>query len=118
MKIRLDKNDRLFSHEIKLLAGGKCEYCGKEGNQCSHFHSRRKFSTRYDTDNACWACFSCHKYFEEHPNIHSEFFEKRLGSKKYEELNIRAMAIVKRTRLNEEAINQNLKMRIRILSEL
>ena len=107
MKIRLDKNDILFSKIIRERANGVCEYCGKfDRLQCSHFHGRRKYSTRFDLDNACAVCFTCHIFLGEHPNIHAEFFEKRLGSERYEQLNIRAQKIVK---YDKEAVNKYLK---------
>jgi len=120
MKIRLDENDRLFSHLVKLLARNKCEYCGATDKrlECSHFHSRRKFSTRYDTDNASCLCTGCHMYLGGNPYQHTEWFKKRLGSRKFEELNWRVNIILKRSSQNEEAIKANLKGKIRILSGL
>lgn len=98
MKIARSKEDSMFSEAVRQRAGGSCEFCGKAGLvQCSHFHSRRKFSTRFDFDNACGVCFACHNLFHEHPDIHTDFFRKRLGSRRFEELNVRAQMIVKRT---------------------
>ena len=103
MKIRLDKNDKLFSEFIRKRAvkfAGGCEYCGKtmdwKSLQTSHFHGRRKRSVRYDPQNACGVCFSCHIYLGENPYAHTEFFKDRLGSDRFEWLNIRAEKIVKR----------------------
>lgn len=112
MKVRIDPLDKLFSHLIKLRDNNICQYCGKGGNQTSHFHSRRKKSVRWDLDNAVWACFSCHMYLGEHPNKHYEFFKKRLGSDRFEELNIRAEQIVKP---DKEAIKAMLKEKIKLL---
>ena len=118
MKIRLDKWDRLFAEVIKLRDEDTCQWCGIKDNKkrdTSHFHSRRKFSTRYDPDNACRLHKSCHDFFHAHPNIHVEFWQKRLGSKRYEELNVRANLILKRTKANEEAIRADLQKQIKIL---
>lgn len=114
MKIQITKNDRLFSHLVRLNAGGFCEYCGGTGTQTSHFHSRRKRSTRWDLDNAIWSCFSCHRFLDEHPNKHTEFFRKRLGSERFEQLNIRAETIAK---VCPEKVEAELKDKIRILEE-
>ncbi len=115
MKIRIDKLDVLFSKFIRLRAGGKCEYCGKPTKrlQCSHFHGRRKRSTRYDPANACGLCFSCHQYLGEHPNIHTEFFKKRLGTERFEELNIRAGIIP--AKLDKEKVEAGLLDKIQLL---
>lgn len=117
MKIRLDKLDILFSKFIRMRADWSCEYCGKpvenyKGLQCSHFHGRRKRSTRYDPDNACGLCFSCHIYLGENPYAHTEFFKKRLGSERFELLNIRANKIVK---VDRDAIELSLKEKIKEL---
>ena len=116
MKIKVDKLDILFSQFIRLRADGKCEYCGKYVGlarlQCSHFVGRRKRATRYDSDNACALDFSCHTYLQEHPYQHTEWFKKRLGSEKFEQLNIRAEQIVK---IDKEATKADFLEKIRRL---
>lgn len=116
MKIRIDKTDMIFSKFIRLRAGGICEYCGKlKILQCSHFHGRRKRSTRYDPDNACALCFSCHQHLGENPYEHTEFFKKRLGSERFELLNIRANMIVK---VDKERAKAELKEKIKLIEHL
>ena len=118
MKIRRDALDLLFSKYIRLRASNHCEYCGAYKDfrqlQVSHFIGRRKRNVRYDPENACALDFSCHAYLQEHPYQHTEFFKKRLGSERFEELNIRAEMIVK---LDEEWIKTDLKEKIRLLEE-
>jgi len=46
-----------------------------------------------------------------------EFFKKRLGSEKFEELNIRAEILVKRTKQDKEELTEQLKGKIRRLEE-
>lgn len=112
MKIKIDPLDKLFSEFIRrraVLSGG-CEYCGKGARwqdlQCSHFIGRRKRATRYDPDNACGACFGCHLYLGEHPYEHTEFFKKRLGSDKLEQLVIKGNTP---TKIDKNAVKENLK---------
>ena len=114
MKIRVDPLDKLFSQVIRLRDEGICQYCGRQGNQTSHFHSRRKRSTRWDLDNAIWACFSCHLHLGEHPNKHYEFFRKRLGSDRFESLNIRAEQIFK---VDKEKIKADLEEKLKGVQE-
>ncbi len=115
MKIKIDPLDKLFSQFIRLRAG-RCEYCGNASQlQCSHFHGRRKRSVRYDPDNAAGLCFSCHSHLGENPYQHTEWFRKRLGSKKFEELNIRAEMIVK---IDKDKIKADLKDKIRLMEEV
>jgi hypothetical protein len=96
VKIHVSKLDKLFSQYIRLRANGKCQYCGERKSlECSHFHSRRKRSTRWDERNAIAVCFTCHRYLDENPNKHVAFFEKLLGSEEFEKLNIRAETVAK-----------------------
>lgn len=91
MKIKLNPLDILFSKYVRLKAGGVCEYCGRTTTlQCSHYHGRRKRILRWDEENVSAVCFSCHMYLGENPYQHTEFFKKRLGTDRFEKLNIRA----------------------------
>ncbi len=92
--MKIDPADKAFGDYIKR--DGKCEYCGRSGRmETSHFHGRRKASTRYDEENTACLCSTCHRHFHEHPNIYVDWMKKRLGSERYELLNIRAEQIVK-----------------------
>ena len=91
MKIRNDNCDRMFSLLVRAQAGGRCERCGRAGRlECSHFHGRRKRSTRWDFGNCAALCYSCHRRFTENPAEHVEWFRKRLGQKRFDALTLRA----------------------------
>lgn len=129
MKIKLNPIDVLFSRLVRLMADNHCEYCGKQfydrtrenGDvypawkylQTSHFHGRRKASTRYDFDNVVAVCYSCHNHFHEHPNKYDAFMRKRLGSERYDLLNIRAETILKRAPSDKKALTESLKAKIK-----
>lgn len=120
MKIKIDKLDILFSEFIRkraVIDMGGCEYCGKpvkdyKSLQCSHFVGRRKRATRYDPDNACGLCFSCHLHLGEHPFEHTEFFEKRLGSEEFDQLIIRGNTP---TKIDRDEIEADLKEKLKLL---
>ena len=116
MKIRLDETDILFSKLIRLKADNHCEYCGKyfKNLQCSHFFGRRRKSVRYDPDNASALCMSCHMYLGENPYAHTEWFKKRLGSERFEQLSIRNNMIKKYTKEDKENIKTKLKEQIKL----
>ena len=101
-----------------MLADNHCGYCGKWFDfgrlQCSHFHGRRKRATRYDEDNCVALCMSCHMYLGENPYAHTEFFKKRLGSEKFDQLNIRANTPHK---IDKEVIKAELKEKIKLLDK-
>ena len=119
MRIRQSELDKLFSRYVRLLADGKCEYCGKPKPigelETSHFYGRRNPATRYDCDNCIAACFSCHIYLGEHPYEHTMFFEKRLGSVRFEELVYRSQSGVKLKPRELEALKMELKEKIAVL---
>ena len=122
MKIRIDKRDTVFSKLIRLRARFNCERCGRyfpkgHGLQCAHIFSRRHQSTRYDPDNACALCFTCHQYFGEHPTIFTAWVKKRLGDGCYSLLEARHSTIIKRTKSDAESLYQHLKEQYVALQE-
>jgi len=137
MKIIITPLDKLFSQYIRMLTYNKdegtahCEYCGKvfwdmikengevypawKHLQCSHFFSRRSKATRWDLDNAAGLCFSCHMYLGGNPYVHTEWFKKRLGSEKFEQLVIRVNMIVKRSKADKEQLYRELKEQVKLM---
>lgn len=115
MKIRIDKKDTVFSKLIRLRARFNCESCGRyfpkgHGLQCAHIFSRRHQSTRYDPDNACALCFTCHQHYGENPTLFYVWVvQKLLGETRYEMLRERHNRIVKRTKADAEALYAHLK---------
>ncbi len=81
--------DIMFSKYIRKRAEQKCEYCGKSDVVLNCHHGvvhRRYMNTRFEPDNACSVCVSCHYYLSDFPNINSEWFKKRLGTERVEQL--------------------------------
>lgn len=65
MKIKLDKNDSLFSIMIRERDGHKCVFCGKTKDQGytlqnSHYWGRGDKVHRFDPRNCDCLCFTCH----------------------------------------------------------
>jgi hypothetical protein len=66
VKIKRSKYDDIFSKCVRERAHWHCESCGtwygdnKGALQCSHYWSRRNYSTRFDPFNAVAQCFACH----------------------------------------------------------
>ncbi len=94
----------LWSEIVKLLAGNKCEYCGKgQYLNSHHIFSRSNLSTRYYFDNGVCLCaghhvlsskFSAHKT----PVEFIEWLKNKRGEKWYEDLRKRAKSIKKYNR--------------------
>ncbi len=106
-KVRPDRADIYFSQWVRLR-DGKCLRCQKpiELNdkgmpinlQASHFQGRRKESTRYDPENVCALCPSCHRYLGENPAEHYKFQVDRLGQKQVDALILRSNLYKKKDR--------------------
>lgn len=112
--MKSDKLDILFSRYIRSKAGGVCEYCGKtpspRGYHCHHgVVGRRYLNTRWEIDNCCALCLSCHNFFDDFPSINNDFFKKRIGSQRMEELEIIARTPHKMAKERRNEIEQNLK---------
>lgn len=99
--------DKYFSDWIRQRDEWTCQRCKTEyekpnqGLHCSHFHSRRHKGTRFDPENAIALCMWCHQHMGENPQIHCDFFLKRLGKEKYEALSVRAQIP---TKIDESAV--------------
>jgi DNA-directed RNA polymerase subunit RPC12/RpoP len=97
----LNDLDRQFSRLVRAHAGWRCAYCGKifqldrSQLECSHFHSRRLKSVRFDPDNAEAMCFLCHQRLDAHPREYEEWKRRRLGDEKFESLRLRSQRVVK-----------------------
>lgn len=55
-----NKADKLWSQLIRLRNKGKCEVCGKEGNNPHHCVGRRNLTLRHDPRNGVLLCSGCH----------------------------------------------------------
>ena len=79
--------DNLFSEYIRKramkLVGG-CQRCRAPKRdykelQTAHFHSRRKYSVRWDERNAVGLCGGCHMYLDSHIDEKQRFARTILG---------------------------------------
>jgi hypothetical protein len=101
MSTGLDRLDREFSLLVRIRANWKCARCGgdfsmkQEDLHCSHFHSRRNKSTRFDPQNATALCWECHWYLDHHPTAHKFWKLMQMGQERYDALARRANQIVK-----------------------
>jgi hypothetical protein len=90
MKIKLDKNDIIFSKMVRER-DGKCKFCGKTAEQgkleCSHFWGRGDKSNRFNPDNADTLCWYCHQVNEGNKQgFYRSWKLKQLGTRKYNEM--------------------------------
>jgi len=115
--IKLNPLDILFSRYIRAKAGYTCEFCGRkpanrQGLHCSHFIGRRYQNTRFLETNCACLCFTCHNYMHDFPSVHREFFIKRIGSDKLEQLEIIART---KSFVDRDAIAKDLKEKLKAL---
>jgi len=115
--------DVLFSEIIRSRDGWTCQRCSKGfdptssisrmGLHCSHYHGRGKWATRYDLDNCTALCYGCHRFLGGRPLEHTEFMIKRLGKKKFKELNTRSNIIKKK----RDFINKEFRKELKLMLE-
>ena len=115
--------DVLFSEIIRSRDGWTCQRCSKGfdptsstsrmGLHCSHYHGRGKWATRYDLDNCTALCYGCHRFLSGRPLEHTEFMIKRLGKKKFKELNTRSNIIKKK----RDFINKEFRKELKLILE-
>lgn len=115
-KIKRDQADKLFSEYIRKR-DRRCVLCNSSVNlTCSHYHSRRKESVRFDVDNCDTFCISCHMKMENEkgftsgkwhgtfvvlPKKYTAWKMEQLGQKRYDALAARAAKRVKKDRKME-----------------
>lgn len=118
MKVRITKEDAVFSKLIRLRDKYTCQVCNKffadgHGLQCSHFYSRRHQATRYDPMNAAAKCFTCHQRLGENPIEFDAWIRSYLGDVLYEELKAKHHTIMKRTKADRADLYTHLKNELR-----
>ena len=115
--MKLSPLDKLFSRYIRLLSGGYCKRCKKYFGYSklhnAHFHSRRKYSVRWDIENTAPLCYGCHVYIDGNPFRKIEFFLELLGQEKFNLLNERAERL--KPRIDKEALKLDFEQKIKIL---
>lgn len=118
MRIRISKEDRVFSLIIRYRDDWTCQVCKRQFEvgsgklSCSHFFGRRNKGTRWDEMNACAKCFTCHQYMGENPVHFSDWIKARLGEQKYLDLMRRAHSVTKFTTADMAFLYADMKKRL------
>lgn len=91
MRIKLDKNDQLFSIMVRERDGNKCIFCPKKAPEWrmtnSHYWGRGDKVHRFDPLNCDTLCFYCHEQNEGNKQgKYREWKLKQLGKKIYQEM--------------------------------
>lgn len=99
--IKVTPADKLFSDYIRERDGWCCVRChhqhdpedshSRQGIHCSHFYSRGKFTTRFDTENCDALCMACHLLWGgDRRQEYREFKIKQLGQAAFDALTLRS----------------------------
>lgn len=115
------KLDDAWAELVKLRAGMRCEYCGKQTTLNSHhIFSRSKKSTRWDPMNGVSLCVA-HHVFSSRFSAHKtsvEFFlwlEETKGRDYVDRLRIKANSVSKLHTFEKELLLQELRNDIKAL---
>lgn len=81
------KADLEFSRWTKERDNYTCYFCGKHGNQASHYWGRGKSALRYEPDNVDAICGGCHMRNESNKQgLYRIKKIRQLGQERYDEL--------------------------------
>ena len=94
--------DVLFSNIIRSRDGWTCCECENQVDE-----------RYYDLDNCTALCYGCHRFLGGRPLEHTEFMIKRLGKKKFKELNTRSNIIKKK----RDFINKEFRKELKLMLE-
>jgi len=111
------KLDDAWSLLVKLIAGEKCEYCGKkEYLNSHHVYSRSNRSVRWDTDNGYCLCVGHHTFgnmsAHKAPMEFSEWMKSDRGIEWHEKLMLKANSTSKLMTHEKQQILDELNRRI------
>ena len=122
-KIKKDYIDKLWADCVKLLAGVKCEYCGKDTSLNSHhIFSRSNMSLRWDLGNGICLCASHHVLglFSAHksPLEFAEWIKEKRGIGWYDRLRQESKVLTKYTTQGKLDIISSFRKIIRSTKEI
>ncbi len=83
--------DKLVSEIVRLRDGGKCQRCGRPGNNAHHIFSRKYLQIRHFLGNLILLCFACHLHVAHgEPEKFRDFIIQRIGQDKFDRLKVSA----------------------------
>jgi len=113
MKIKIDLADEWFSKYIRLR-DGECKRCHSPvkfnsigdpiSHQASHFQTRHKENTRFDSENCDTLCTGCHMHFHQNPSEELSWKVAQIGQKAVDDLILRSNLYCKKDRKLQEII--------------
>lgn len=88
-KTVVKKLDKIVGDIVKLRDGSRCVTCGGTKNICpGHLFSRVAYSTRWNLDNVACQCQSCNYRHELNAYPYFDWFLKRYGKARLDELHM------------------------------
>ncbi len=108
--------DGMVSKYILEKGNYTCVRCGKQylpnqkGLTCSHYWDRQYKGTRWKVENLdplCWLPCHSQKWEHDKQGVYKDYMMKKLGKKKFNQLEIMARSITKYSRIDLEIIIDN-----------
>jgi hypothetical protein len=100
--------------ELVMMKEPFCVTCGKPGRgDPSHYFTRRRFGTRWDTDNLHNQCQACHLaiYHNQNPKEYTDWMYRKLGKEGFDALERKSNQVTKLTTADILAIAESLRQR-------
>ena len=110
--------DIAWSFLVKLLANNRCAYCNREQDlHAHHIHTRKRISTRWDTDNGICLCADHHvhnTYFSAHqtPYKFLKWMDNYMGIEFMEALQVKSNQTLKLMNFEKQELLEGLKNQI------
>ena len=103
--------DKLWTEIVKLRAGNKCQYCGRNNIRLNahHIHSRSRYATRWDLDNGVCLCFTHHRLMHDDPEEAMKFYKTLFTQEQWEQLKTKAHQLAKFSLADLEQMRDKLK---------
>lgn len=121
-KFRKNYTDIQWANLVKLIAGEKCEFCGKaEHLNSHHIFSRSNLTLRWKTENGVCLCVGHHVFgnmsAHKAPIEFLEWLKEKRGLTWYEDLRVASRVISKLTTEQKLQITEGLKQKIKELED-
>lgn len=119
--IKRNATDAYFSDIVRIKAKWICERCYRDFSNnknlfdCAHYISRGNHRTRWNFDNVLALCRGCHDYFGKNPDDHTQFMMKKLGEKRFAQLQINKTRQWHDSKVDEKIIRMGLRLELKAI---
>lgn len=109
--------DSAWGRLVKLMAGGKCEWCPKDGLDPHHMVLQRHMATRFLPENGVFLCKGCHMHFHDKESDTGWEWMRKNRPESYNKVRLLKVVIVRHRPAELRVILEGLRERLREFGE-